>query len=456
MNKKNLVTGLLFTFLVLIITCIFLFDGGKTKEKSNELSGIVMKYDDDTVTIQDDNLCIYTFKIKEIGFDVGDILTMKYTGVLDKNNDGQDCEVIDYTVSDGATYKNGIPSIWADNGIFKDYYKLAYNKLSKMTLDEKIGQLLLARYPDSNQIADLKKYKLSGFVFYEKDFKDKTETQVKSMINNLQNNSDIPLLTAVDEEGGKVVRVSSNTNLVKEKFKSPSELYDEGGFDAIAKDTIDKSRILYNLGLNLNLAPVVDVSTDSSDYIYDRTLKQDTDLTSTYAKTVIESSKGTGVSYTLKHFPGYSSNSDTHESLPTDNRSLEEIKTVDLPPFESGIKAGAEAVLLSHNVVDSIDGANPASLSPSVHNLLRNELGFTGITITDDIAMKALDGIDKTAVKAILAGNDLIITTNYADSFTEIKGAVDNGTISEAQIDKLAFRVLAWKYYKLLMIENDK
>lgn len=458
MNKKMLIISGIFAVFILSTLVISLISksDSKTKEDLNELTGTVMKYNSNKVTIQDDNFGIYTFNVKDADLDIGDNVTIEYTGVLNKNFSDQDCEVISYELVSEETDSNGIPINWSDNGIFSNYYKLAYNKLKKLSLDEKIGQLLLVRYPSSNQTEVLKKYKPSGFVFYEKDFKDKTESEVKLMINNLQNNSDIPLLTAVDEEGGKVIRVSSNSNLVEEPFKSSSELYTLSGFDGIKDDTIKKSRILYNLGLNLNLAPVVDVSTDPSSYMYERTLKQDTTLTSKYAKAVIESSKDTGVSYTLKHFPGYGSNADTHQGSAVDDRTYEDILGNDLPPFEAGINSGAEAVLVSHNIVNSIDNANPASLSASVHNLLRNELGFTGIIIADDIAMGALGSISDVTVKAVLAGNDLIITTDYEESFNSIKTAIQNGTLSEEQINKLSFRVLAWKYYKLLLIDNQK
>ena len=229
-----------------------------------------------------------------------------------------------------------------------------------------------------------------------------------------------------------------------------------GGFEQIKQDTIYKSKVLSHLGLNLNLAPVVDVSVNPNDYMYERSFGSGTELTSTYAKTVIESSKDTGVSYTLKHFPGYGNNADTHTGSSVDQRSYDDILNNDLPPFEVGIKAGAEAVLVSHNTVTSIDASNPASLSASVHNLLRNKLNFTGIIITDDLDMGAISSISDATVKAILAGNDLIITTDYEDSVNQVKKALQNGTISEDLIDKLAFRILAWKYYKGIMFQNQK
>ena len=314
----------------------------------------------------------------------------------------------------------------------------------------------MVRHPDTNAAELLKKYNFGGYVFFERDFKNKTEQQVTNMIKDLQKSANTPILTAVDEEGGKVVRVSSNPNLVSAPFKSSQQLYQMGGFEQIKQDTIYKSKVLSHLGLNLNLAPVVDVSVNPNDYMYERSFGSGTELTSTYAKTVIESSKDTGVSYTLKHFPGYGNNADTHTGSSVDQRSYDDILNNDLPPFEVGIKAGAEAVLVSHNTVTSIDASNPASLSASVHNLLRNKLNFTGIIITDDLDMGAISSISDATVKAILAGNDLIITTDYEDSVNQVKKALQNGTISEDLIDKLAFRILSWKYYKGIMFQNQK
>lgn len=461
MNKKNIIiAGIIACFGILLCTIslisIFKKDNIEEKLDRKELTGTVMQYQDGVMTIQDDTHAIYTCSVEDSNFNIGDSISMEYTGILNKNYSIEDCQVISYEVVKKGTDDNGIPANWQDNGIFGAFYKQAYNKLKTMTLGEKIGQILLARYPDANQVEEMKKYHLGGFVFFERDFASKSATQTKSMLDTLQNNSKIPLLTAVDEEGGKVVRISSNSALASEKFKSPSELYKAGAFPKIKEDTIQKSALLRSLGLNVNLAPVVDVSTNPSDYMYDRALQENTSLTSTYASTVIKASKGTGVSYTLKHFPGYGNNADTHVGGVTDNRSYDDILKNDIPPFKEGINAGAEAVLVSHNVISNIDANNPASLSASVHNILRKDLGFTGIIITDDIAMGALKDIGDVTVKAITAGNDIIITTDYEESFNSIKDAISRGSLSEEQIDKLAFRVISWKYYKMLMAENEK
>lgn len=456
MNKK-IIACLIGVFVVIVGSLIIMsLRKDDSLSDTKKISARVLKVEDSTLTIQDSDNIIYTFNVDDIDTDVGENIVLKYTGILDKNTQMQDVIVVDYTTSLVVDDNSDIPSDWQDNGIFSNYYTLAYNKLKTLSLDEKIGQIFLVRYPDTNAKELLKKYNFAGYVFFEKDFRNKSEVEVQTMMKELQSIATIPILTATDEEGGSVVRVSSNPNLVSSKFKSSQELYASGGFDLIKEDTITKSKILNNLGINLNLAPVVDVSTNPSDYMYQRSLGQGTELTSTYAKTVISASKNTGVSYTLKHFPGYGNNADTHTGSSTDSRSYDDILNNDIPPFEAGINEGAEAVLVSHNIVTSIDSSNPASLSPSVHNLLRNNLGFTGIIITDDLDMAAVSNIDDVTLKAVLAGNDLIITTDYEESINSVKRALANGTISESYIDKLAFRVIAWKYYKGLMFENQK
>ena len=347
--------------------------------------------------------------------------------------------------------KPNIPEIYQDDGIFEDYYEEAYKLLNTLSLEEKVGQLLLVRHMD-NAVEIQTNYQFGGFVFYEKDFINKTKEEVITMINELQTISKITLLTAIDEEGGKVSRLSSNPALVSEPFKSPQELYKIGGFNAIKNDVINKSKILKELGLNLNLAPVVDVSTNESDYIYPRTLGLSTDKVSEYAKVVINASKDTGVSYTLKHFPGYGNNLDTHKETSTDIKGKEEIFSDDIPPFREGIKEGAESILVSHNIVASIDRENPASLSKNIIDILRNDLGFTGVVITDDLSMKALDGIENAEVKALLAGNNILITTDYEKSFQNILEALNEELITEEELNKSVFKVLAWKFYKGILV----
>lgn len=353
-------------------------------------------------------------------------------------------------------------------GIFNDYYELAENKVKNLTLEQKIGQMLMVSYDNIEKMkADreiLNNY--GGVLFFEKDFKNKTEEQVRKMINNINAVSNIKILTAVDEEGKSgnsgVIRVSSNENLTssnsylqKKPFQNSQTLYKLGGFDLIKKDTIEKSKFLYNLGINLNLAPVADICKEG-DYMYNRSVGLDYDGTANYVKTVINAGKdakknGYEVSYCLKHFPGYGSNSDTHIGFSVDKRNYEEVKK-DMVSFETGIKEKAEAVMISHNIVSSIDENNPASLSTKINAVLRNELNFTGVIITDALNMGALDNIQGNKyIKAVLAGNDILIVTDGKKASYDIKLAVEQGEIKEEFIDKAVTKIIAWKYYKNML-----
>ncbi|MCI9435076.1 MAG: beta-hexosaminidase [Bacilli bacterium] len=449
-RTKLIIVVLLF---IIVLSIVFLIKNSSNKNESKYLTAMVLTVSDDLVTVRDGNNIIYTFdNINDFTLESGDTVVLEYTGVLNKDISNQSINVINYTTSNEPSKRT------INNDIFADFYKMAQTKLDSLSLDEKIGQLLLVRVPDTNKIEDLKKYHFGGYLLFAKDFDSKTKQEVVNMIKGFQEASDIPLLIAVDEEGGSVVRLSSNKNLVSAPFKSSQQLYKDGGFSLIKEDTINKSKILQELGINVNLAPVVDVSTDPNDYMYKRTIGLDTAKTSEYAKTVIEASKNGKVSYTLKHFPGYGNNADTHTGSATDTRSYDDILNNDLPPFTAGINAGAEAVLVSHNIVSSIDPNNPASLSSDIHNLLRNKLNFTGVIITDDLFMKAItDNVSGSAtVKAILAGNDLLIVTDYAESVKDIKDAINDGIISEEVLDDAVLKVLAWKYYKGLMIDKIK
>lgn len=457
-NRKNYfyLGGLL--FVAIILTLVF-FPKNDTDVTKYTLNGVVLTTTKETLTVRDLNNVIYTFNATDTDSTVspGEEVVIEYTGLLNKSREVQNATLTGITpvASDEESYQYIRGS---NGGIFKQFNTLASNKLKSMTLDEKIGQLLLVQYPGDIAKAKeaLEKYKLGGYVFFEKDFQDKEVIDVQNMMKELQNVANIPILTAVDEEGGTVVRVSSNPKLVASKFQSPKEVYGSGGLDAVKKDTIKKSEVLGNLGINVNLAPVVDVSTSSGDYIYPRALGEGTTVTSQYAKEVINASKDGKVSYVLKHFPGYGNNGDTHNGQVLDNREYATLETNDIPPFEAGIDAGAEAVLVSHNVVTKIDSNNPASLSPSIHNLLRNNLNFTGLIITDDLSMKAVSSIENATVKAILAGNDIIMVTDYEKSIQEIKDALRIGTLSEEAIDNAAHRIISWKYYKGLMYTYQK
>ena len=326
--------------------------------------------------------------------------------------------------------------------------------LAAMTLEEKVGQMFFVRCPAEGAVEDILTYHLGGYLLFGRDFKDKTADQVTGAIQSYQEaaqgDTGIPLLIGVDEEGGTVVRVSSNPNLSPDgKFQSPQRVYNQGGLEAIRADAGKKSELLLSYGINVNFAPVADVSTDPSDFINARAFGQDAAATAEYVQTVVVEMEGAGIGSVLKHFPGYGNNVDTHTGISVDERSMESFETSDLVPFAAGIAAGADAVLVSHNIVNCMDPDLPASLSPEVHRVLREELGFTGVALTDDLAMDAVEAYaadGSVAVLAVLAGNDVIVTTDYRTQIPLVLEAVAEGTISKALIDQAASRVLGWKY----------
>ena len=321
--------------------------------------------------------------------------------------------------------------------------------LDKMSLEEKIGQMFLIRYSDDQTaLSDIAQYNPGGILLFAKDFENHTKESIKAQLDTCQQASGTPLIIGVDEEGGVVTRISRFTNFRSERFKSPQDLYAEGGFERIASDTDEKCALLKSIGINVNLAPVADVSEDPSSFIYDRTIGQNAEITSEYVRTVVGRMKANGMGSALKHFPGYGDNGDTHTDIITDTRPLGAFVSGDLLPFQAGIDEGTDIVLVSHNIVSCMDPDYPASISPTVHALLRNTIGFDGVIMTDDLVMSAIteytDG-KSAAVQAVIAGNDLLCCSDYAVQVPAVIEAVKSGVISEERINESAKRIIQMK-----------
>lgn len=321
--------------------------------------------------------------------------------------------------------------------------------LAGMSVEEKVGQLFMGCfYSGIPSSASADGYELGCVLLFGTAFDGSDKEAVTAAIRELNDASDIPPLVAVDEEGGTVNRVSSSPAFRSEPFRSPRELYASGGMDAVISDIHEKNALLAGLGINLNLAPVLDISTDPNDFMYQRSLGQDAAVTSEYAKAAVAACLEDNVGCCLKHFPGYGNSADTHNGIAVDSRSAEQIRNVDMLPFAAGVKAGAPAVLVSHSIVSALDPDLPASLSPAIHEILRDELGFDGVIITDDLSMGAIAEFSPDsdcAVAAILAGNDMLCTGDFAKQCSSVTEAVNNGTITEERLDDSVRRILKWK-----------
>ena len=327
--------------------------------------------------------------------------------------------------------------------------------ISKMTVEEKVGQMFFVRYPEIDAEQQVTEYNLGGYILFGKDFDGKTREEITDNIISCQESAGIPLLIGVDEEGGTVVRVSSNENLRETPFLSPRDTFANGGWSAIEEDAAEKADLLLSLGINVNLAPVCDVTSDNSAFMYDRSFSGDADEVSDFVKKVVEISSEKKLGTVLKHFPGYGNNEDTHTGIAYDNRDISAFTETDFKPFTEGINSGADCILFSHNIVSSMDDEYPASLSEEVHNILRNQLGFDGVIMTDDLSMGAITdytGTENAAVLAIKSGNDLLCCSDVEEQYPAVLQSVQNGEIPVEQIDNSVKRILKWKQ-KLGLIE---
>lgn len=321
--------------------------------------------------------------------------------------------------------------------------------MDSMSLEEKVGQLFLARCPSADAVGQLQKYHLGGYILFAPDTKGQTKESLQNTISKYQASSKIPMLIAVDEEGGTVCRVSNVSTLRSSKFLSPRELYNQGGMDLVLKTEVEKSLLLKELGINVNVAPVCDITTNPSAFMYKRSLGQSPEITGEFAAQMCAVMADNGIGSVLKHFPGYGNNTDTHTGVARDKRSLEELESCDLIPFATAIESGCDAILVSHTIVECLDKEYPASLSPAVHNYLRSKMVFGGVIITDDLVMSAITklyGDGEAAVLAVLAGNDLLCVTNYAVQYKAVLAAVEEGRIPMEQLDIAVERILLWKY----------
>ncbi len=320
--------------------------------------------------------------------------------------------------------------------------------LSGLTTEEKVGQLFLARCRKETAAEDIAQYHLGGLVLFDRDTEDETPESLRQTLERYQKAATIPLLIAVDEEGGSVVRISDKPAFRDAPFSSPRSLYEGGGMEALRTAEVEKDALLSDLGINVNLAPVCDITTDPAAFLYDRSLGQSPELTCQWVQIAVEEGQTYGIGCVLKHFPGYGNNADTHVGIAIENRSLEELEAQDLLPFAAGMEAGCGAVMVSHIQVTALDAEYPASLSPAVHRYVRETMGYNGVLVTDDLVMDAISvpyGVGEAAVLAVLAGNDLLISSDFPEQYAAVLEAIREGRISEEQIDNAVRRVLLWK-----------
>ena len=338
--------------------------------------------------------------------------------------------------------------------LFEDYYAKADEFMKNMSLEDKISQMIFPRFNYTNRTDDIINKKPGGYVLFAYDF-EYNATFIQNYMQEIQNlsksNNGLPLGLSVDEEGGTVVRVSKYHR--SQKFPSPQEIYNKSGNDGIAEIDKEKRDLLRKFFLNVNLAPVADISSNSSDYIYPRTIGRNALESAEYIEKDVEGYVKDNFTCCAKHFPGYGNNIDTHGDIAIDERSYEQFQQEDFLTFEAAIRQQIPMILVSHNIVKCKDDKHPASLSKAWHDILRNELNFTGLILTDDLSMGAIkkytDNVSE-AVLAVNAGNDILLTSDYYMHYNALMEAIKDGSITEDVVNKACRRIIAWKYKYLI------
>lgn len=291
----------------------------------------------------------------------------------------------------------------------------------------------------------LSKYAIGGVIYFSKNIE--SSDQLTEMINNTKMWSKYPLFIATDEEGGKVSRIAESSIEVN-KVGSPAEIAATNDQNKALEAGSTIASYMTALGFNFDFAPVADVTVGSGAVLGDRSYGSDTGLVSSMVTNMITGLQGGGISSCMKHFPGLGDTTeDTHEGMSVSERTKEEYQNSDFLVFQSGISAGVDSIMVSHLSAPSLTGDNtPCSLSSAVvTDILRTELGYDGIIITDAMNMKAITEYyeaDEAAILALKAGCDMILMPDdFEKAYQGIIQAVQDGTISEERINDALRRI---------------
>lgn len=339
--------------------------------------------------------------------------------------------------------------------------------LDELTLEQKVAQLFVVRPEAITGVETavaageatrngILKYPVGGICYFNANLQDPKQTQ--EMLRNTQNYAKdtcgLPLFLCVDEEGGTVVRVADNEAF---DVRNVGDMADVGATDDVERARTAAYEIgsyLSDLGFNVDFAPVADIVTSDTSVMAERSFGSDATKVSAMVAAQVEGFSRAGVLCAVKHFPGIgNAEGDSHNTSIYSTRTKDQFLSWELIPFEEAIKADVPMVMVSHLTCQSLgeDQSNlPASLSKSVMvGLLRDELGYDGIIITDSFEMGALDGVctpDDQAVKAIQAGADIVLLpTDFGRAYEGLLRAVKQGTISEDRVDESVRRIIRAK-----------
>jgi len=329
-------------------------------------------------------------------------------------------------------------------------------QLAQLTLDEKIGQMLFAGISNTELTQTDKKlmeqYKVGGIIFFKENLQSSNQIlRLLEEITNINKANPFPLLLGIDEEGGRISR------LPKEIKSLPSSL--EVGNSNHVSFAYDIGRILGEelsaFGFNVDFAPVLDINSNPDNpVIGDRSFGSTAEIVSSFGLEAMKGLHSENIISVIKHFPGHGDTDvDSHLALPIINKTKNQLEELELIPFKQAIRQKADAVIIAHILLPKIDAAYPASLSKKIiTDLLRDEMQFDGVVITDDLTMKAITtnySIEEAVVKSIQAGSDILLIAhdfhNIELAAQSIKMALENGEITEEQINASVKRIIRLK-----------
>lgn len=329
--------------------------------------------------------------------------------------------------------------------------------LAEMSLEEKVYQMFIV-YPSAitgvrkvtaageKTRQGLEKYPVGGLLYDKSNMVSKE--QVREMLENTQAYASIPLILTCDEEGGRVSRLMSTVGTTR---IGPMFDYREDGASVAKENAMILAGDLTALGFNMDLAPVADVwSNPENTVIGDRAYSDDFQQAAELIAAAVAGFQEGGVACTLKHFPGHGDTSaDSHYGSVYVYKTLDELRAQELLPFQAGIDAGADAVMMGHLIIADVE-EEPALFSYRlVTELLREEMGFQGVIITDGLQMKAMtDYYDsgEIAVKAVQAGVDMLLCPQDLETAAEaLIRAVESGEIPEERLEESVRRILTLK-----------
>lgn len=336
----------------------------------------------------------------------------------------------------------------------------------QMTLEEKVAQIFFVRpeaitgVETATAAGDATKdaynlYPVGGIVYFAENIQGKE--QIQTMLENTQNYAvqrmGIPVFLGVDEEGGRVARVAGNPNFQVKKYANMRSIGDSGDTQQAYEVGKTISDYLKELGFNMDFAPVADViSNPLNQVIGDRSFGTDAELTGNMAAQEVKGFQDNGMSACLKHFPGHGgTEGDTHQGFAYTQKTLEELKACELVPFAKGIEAEVDFLMTAHISVPNVIGDDtPASMSSVIMtDLLRNEMGYEGIIITDALDMGAIANnysSGEAVLAAFQAGADmLLMPANFKEAYGAVLDGVKGGSISMERLDTSVERIVALK-----------